>query len=113
DAESPHCDVIDALDTRLQLVPPGDVVGGAGREDFDLGVPREVLGNVPGMQLRAAVDRLPVPLNDDRQLHCASSGVWERGAAGAPASAAGSCTVRSDGCVSAPNVCWKGSGRVA
>jgi hypothetical protein len=31
---------------------------------------REPLGDVPGMQLRAAIDGVTVPLNNERELHC-------------------------------------------
>ena len=55
-----------------QLVPPRDVVARAGRQDLDLAVTREVFGDVPRVQLGAAVDRLAVALDDDRDLHCAS-----------------------------------------
>ena len=56
-------------DARGEVIAPRHVVGGAGGEDFDLSVAREMLGNVPRMQLRAAVDRLAVPLDDDGELH--------------------------------------------
>ena len=49
-----------------------DVVGRAGREDLDLSVAREMLGDIPRVQLGAAVDRLAVALDDDRDLHCGS-----------------------------------------
>src|SRR3954469_13444668 len=54
---------------RCELVPPGDVVGGARGEDFDLGVTCESLGDVARVQFGAAVDGRPVPLDDDRELH--------------------------------------------
>ena len=40
-----------------QLVAPRDVVGRARRQDLDLGVTREMLGDVARVQLGAAVDR--------------------------------------------------------
>ena len=45
----------------------------AGRQDLDLDVLRQVLGDVASMLLGAAVDVGAVPLNDDRDLHCRSS----------------------------------------
>ncbi len=48
---------------------PGDVVARAGREDLDLGVPREAFGDVARVQLGAAVDVRAVALDDDRELH--------------------------------------------
>ena len=54
---------------RRQLVLPGDVVARAGREHFDVGVPREALGDVSGVQFGAAADVRAVALNDNRQLH--------------------------------------------
>ena len=69
DRKAPHRDAVDLLDAGRQLVAPGDVVAGAGRQDLDLGVPREVLGDVARVQLRAAVDVGAVALDDDRELH--------------------------------------------
>src|SRR6185436_10021740 len=91
------------LDARLQLVAPGDVIGRARRDDLDVPVAREMLGDIAGVQLGAAVDRLSVPLNDDGDLHCASvsSGGRESGTdAGSvvPASAGGAG-------VSSPSAC--------
>ena len=70
--EPAHRHVVDALDAGRELVAPRDVIGRARREHLDLGVPGEMLGDVPGVQLGAAVDRLPVSLNDDGELHCGS-----------------------------------------
>ena len=69
DRKASHRDAVDLLDAGRQLVAPGDVVARAGRDDFDLGVPREPLGDVARVQLRAAVDVGAVALNDDRELH--------------------------------------------
>src|SRR5207302_6626652 len=68
----PHGDAVHLLDARLELVTPCHVIGRARGEHFDLRVPREVLGDVPRMELGAAVHRRPVALDDDGDLHCAS-----------------------------------------
>ena len=67
--EAPHRHAVDLLDAGRQLVAPGHVVGGARRQDLDLGVTRQMLGDVARVQLGAAVDRLAVALDDDRELH--------------------------------------------
>jgi hypothetical protein len=57
---------------------------------------RQMLGDVSSMQLGAAVDRVPVPLNDDGDFHCASgsdSGGVDR---------SGFASAGSDGCDSTP-----------
>ena len=69
-AKPAHRDAVDLLDAGRQLVPPRHVVGRAGRQDLDLGVLGEMLGDVARVQLGAAVDRLSVALHDDRELHC-------------------------------------------
>ena len=69
DAESADRHAVDRFDAGWQLVAPRDVVGGARGQHLDLGVAGEVLGDVAGVQLGAAVDRLAVALNDDRELH--------------------------------------------
>ena len=69
DGKAPDGDSVHAIDTVWQLVPPGHVVGGAGREDLDFGVTRQVLGHVTCMQFGAAVDRLAVALDDDGEFH--------------------------------------------
>ena len=71
-AKPAHRHAVDSLDAGRQLVAPRDVVGRAGRQDLDLGVAGEVLGDVARVQLGAAVDCLTVALNDDRELHCCS-----------------------------------------
>ena len=71
-AEAAHRHAVDPFDAGGELVAPRDVVGGARRQDLDLGVAREMFGDVARVQLRAAVDRLAVALNDDRELHCGS-----------------------------------------
>ena len=65
-----HRNAVDLLDARRQLVPPRHVVCGAGRQDLDLGVFGQMLGNVARVQLGAAIDRLSVALHDDGELHC-------------------------------------------
>ena len=100
------------FDTRRQFISPGDVVGGTGGEDLDLGMTGEMLGDVACVELGAAIDRVAVALNDDRQLHCGSSAP-PGGVSGPGAGlSAGSATVGSAGCASAPNACSNGSGRV-
>ena len=69
-AKPAHGDTVDGFDAGRQLVAPRHVVRRARREDLDLRVFGEMLGDVAGMELGAAVDRLPVSLNDDRDLHC-------------------------------------------
>ena len=39
-------------------------------QHLDLRVTREVFGNIACVQFGAAVDRLAVSLDDDRELHC-------------------------------------------
>ena len=68
-AKAPHRNAVDLSRRPAELVAPRDVVGRARRQDLDVGVPREVLGDVAGVQLGAAVDCLAVALNDDRELH--------------------------------------------
>ena len=60
---------VDVLDAGGQLVAPRDVIARAGRDDFDLRVPGQPLGNVARVQLRSAVDVGAVALGDDRELH--------------------------------------------
>jgi len=69
DAESANRDAVHLSDAGLELVSPCDVIGGARRQDLDLAVTCEMLGDVARMQLGAAVNRLTVALNDDRDLH--------------------------------------------
>ena len=73
DLETPHGHAVHGVDARGQLVPPRDVVRGAGGQDFHVGVAREMFGDVSSVKLGAAVDGGAVALNDDRELHCASS----------------------------------------
>ncbi len=86
-AEPADPDAVDVLHASLELVAPRHVIRGARRHDLDVGVACEMLGDVTGVELGTAVDRLAVALNDDRQFHCEllSSGS-ER--VGAPASEA-------------------------
>src|SRR6476619_3095618 len=55
DRESLDGDAVDIVWTSGELVGPRDVVTGTGREDADVVVPRQPLGNVAGMELRTAV----------------------------------------------------------
>src|SRR5437763_122562 len=68
-----HRHAIHLLEPRRQLIAPRDVVGRARREDLDVTVPREMLRHIPRVQLGATVDRVAVPLYDNRDLHCPSS----------------------------------------
>src|SRR5258706_5047583 len=65
---------VDTIASGGELVAPRDVVGGAGRQHLDLGVTAEMFGDVPRVELGSAVDRLAVALDNDRELHCGSSG---------------------------------------
>ena len=67
--EAPHRDAVDLLDAGRPLVSPRHVVARAGRDDLDLRVPRQPLGDVARVQLGAAVDVGTVSLDDDCQLH--------------------------------------------
>ena len=49
-----------------KLVAPRQVITRARGEDTDLGIACEVLGDVPRVQLGAAVDVGAVPLHNDR-----------------------------------------------
>ena len=68
------------LNARRELVAPRHVIGRARGEDFDLRVPRQMFGDVPRMELGAAVHRLPVALDDDGDLHCGSGSPLRSGA---------------------------------
>ena len=70
DVKTAYRHVVHAFDAGREVVLPGDVVGGAGRQDLDLGMLRQPLGNVPRVQLGTAVDGLTVALNDERDSHC-------------------------------------------
>ena len=54
----------------------------ARRQHLDLHVRGEVLGNVSGVLLGAAVDVGAVPLNDDRDLHSSSGTFGDAGESG-------------------------------
>jgi len=69
DRKPPHRDAVDRLDARGELVPPRHVVASARGQHLDLVVPRQVLRDVPRVQLGAAVDVGAVALDDDRELH--------------------------------------------
>ena len=70
--EAPDRHPVHLLDSGRELVAPRNVVGRAGGQHLDLAVAREMLRDISRVKLGAAVDRLPVPLNDDRDLHCGS-----------------------------------------
>src|SRR5207237_349518 len=68
-AEPAYGDAVDLLDAGRKLVAPRHVVGRARRQDLDRRVRGEVLGDVAGVEFRAAVDLAAVPLDDDREFH--------------------------------------------
>ena len=72
DRKPPDRDTVHPLDPGVELVAPGDVVGRAGRQNLALGVSREVLSDIPGMQLGAAVQLGAVALDDERDLQGSS-----------------------------------------
>ena len=51
------------------LVPPRDVVAGAGRQHLDLVLPAQAFGDQPAQLLRAAEHFGAVALNDDGDVH--------------------------------------------
>ena len=63
--EAADLDAVDLLGAGFVLIRPCDVVIGAGRQDFDVGVMREVFGDVTGVKLRAAVNALAHIDGDD------------------------------------------------
>src|SRR5262249_6341712 len=73
DAESSHRNVVDAVYAFRQLVFPRHIIDRACREHFDIGVPGEPLGDVPGVQFCAAIDGVAIPLNDEGELHWSPS----------------------------------------
>ena len=72
DRKPPDRDAVHPLDTGVELVAPRDVVGRAGRQDLDLDVSGEVLSDIPGMLLGAAVQLGAIALDDNGELHCSS-----------------------------------------
>ena len=62
-------DAVDRLGPGGKIVAPRDVVARAGGQHADVRVAREALGDVPRVQLGAAVDIGAVPLHHDRELH--------------------------------------------
>ena len=62
-------DAVDRLGPGGKIVAPRDVVARAGGQHADVRVAREVLGDVPRVQLGAAVDVGAVPLHHDGELH--------------------------------------------
>ena len=85
-SEAANWNAVDLFEARLKLVAPGDVIGRARREDLDVAVTRQPLGDVARVKLSAAIDRLTVPLNDDRDLHCAPGSDPDSGSDGPPSS---------------------------
>src|SRR3954471_7415530 len=73
DRESPDRDAVDPLTRDPRLIFPGDVIAGVRGQYVDISVTREMLGDVPRVELCTTVDRVTVSLDDDRQLHCSSS----------------------------------------
>src|SRR6187402_70731 len=71
DPESSYRYVVDCFGARLVFVAPGNVVPGARGQHVDVGVLRQMLGDVTGVQLCAAVDVGAIALHDDSELHCA------------------------------------------
>ena len=67
-------DPVDGVRSGRILVAPRQVIVSAGGEHAHLGVARQMLGDVPRVQLGAAVDVGAVPLHDDRYPH-SSGGV--------------------------------------
>ncbi len=53
----------------LTLVPPRHVIAGAGRHDLHVSMACKPLGDVPCVQLGAAVDVGAVALDCNRELH--------------------------------------------
>ena len=75
---------VDDFQAGRQLVLPRDVIAmRARREHLDLEVLGQMLRDVTGMLLGAAVDVSAVPLDDDRDLHCSPLSSEEPGASGA------------------------------
>jgi hypothetical protein len=96
DRETPHRNAVHPVDPLGQLVPPGEVVARARGHDLDVGMPRKAFRDVPGVQLRAAVDVSAVPLNRDRELH-ESDEVSASESASTPASDWGASLAPPDG----------------
>ena len=71
--EPPHPDPVDPFLVGRNGVLPGDVIDGLGRQDFDLGVFLQVLGDPAAVELGAAVDLETVALDDQGQLHSRTS----------------------------------------
>src|SRR6266850_7875827 len=69
DGEAFDRDAIDRVSPRTEVVAPRQVIARARRENAHVRVPRQVFGDVPCVQLGAAVDIGPVSLHDDRQVH--------------------------------------------
>src|SRR5688572_18795446 len=71
DSKPAHGHAIHHFRARRIVVSPRDIVARAGRQYVNLGVLRQVLGDIAGMQLGAAVDVGAVALHHDSELHCA------------------------------------------
>ena len=71
DAKPANRHAIDYFGPGLIVVTPRNVIARARRQHFDLRVLRQVLSDIAGVQLGAAVDVGAVALHHDSQLHCA------------------------------------------
>ena len=69
DGKALHRNAVDAGFACWILVLPGHVVARTRREHAYVGVGRQVLGDVPRVQLRSAADIGGVALHDDGELH--------------------------------------------
>jgi hypothetical protein len=67
--ETPHAHAVDLLGSLGTLVAPRDVITRARGQDFDLGVARQPLGDVPRVQFGPAIDVRAVALDDHRDPH--------------------------------------------
>src|SRR4051794_32027127 len=83
DAKPPDRDAVHLLDAGRMIVAPRDVIGRRRRQDFHVGMARQMLGDVAGMRLGAAVNCCSVALNDDGELHCSSASNPRSGSSGA------------------------------
>src|SRR3954453_3029024 len=77
DGKALYGHAVDRVHAGPQLVLPCHVVPRAGGQPLDLGMARQMLGHVPGVQLRSAVDLSAIALDDDRYAH-----YWSWGPAG-------------------------------
>ena len=88
DSKPAHRHAVHHFRARRIVVAPRDIVARARRQHVDVGVLRQVLGDIAGMQLGAAVDVGAVALHHDSELHCAEgSGSSPESSLSDPASA--------------------------